>query len=128
MIMEDKTGLKKNSLHEDTSNQQQEGIEIFSEKIKSVKLYQSNSDFMVIARIESFILGKGLEDALLRSEAYLDSGSDGIMIHSKKDNPKEIFEFSKKFKRKFNDVPLVCVPSTYSSITENELLLLYQIW
>jgi len=122
VIMEDKTGLKKNSLLSDTSNQLQESIEIFSDKIKTIKSNQQNQDFMVIARIESFILGKGLEDALLRAEAYLDSGSDGIMIHSKKDNPKEIFEFSKKFKRKFNDVPLVCVPSTYSSITENELI------
>ncbi len=122
VIMEDKTGLKKNSLLSDTSSQLQESIEMFSDKIKTIKSNQQNQDFMVIARIESFILGKGLEDALLRAEAYLDSGSDGIMIHSKKDNPKEIFEFSKKFKGKFNEVPLVCVPSTYSSITENELI------
>ena len=122
VIMEDKTGLKKNSLLSDTSNQLQESIEMFSDKIKTIKSNQQNQDFMVIARIESFILGKGLEDALLRAEAYLDSGSDGIMIHSKKDNPKEIFEFSEKFKGKFNEVPLVCVPSTYSSITENELI------
>ena len=122
VIMEDKTGLKKNSFLSDTSSQLQESIEMFSDKIKTIKSNQQNQDFMVIARIESFILGKGLEDALLRAEAYLDSGSDGIMIHSKKDNPKEIFEFSKKFKGKFNEVPLVCVPSTYSSITENELI------
>ena len=83
MIMEDKTGLKKNSLHEDTSNQQQEEIEIFSEKIKSVKLYQSNSDFMVIARIESFILKKGIDDALKRARSYVGAGADAIMIHSK---------------------------------------------
>lgn len=122
VIMEDKTGLKKNSLLTDTTNQLQESVEIFSEKIKTIKSNQQNQDFMVIARIESFILGNGLEDALMRAEAYLNAGSDGIMIHSKKKNPNEIFEFSKQFKKNFNDVPLVCVPSTYSSIKENELI------
>ncbi len=122
VIMEDKTGLKKNSLLTDTTNQLQESVETFSEKIKTIKSNQQNQDFMVIARIESFILGKGLEDALMRAEAYLNAGSDGIMIHSKKKNPNEIFEFSKQFKKNFNDVPLVCVPSTYSSIKENELI------
>ena len=122
VIMEDKTGLKKNSLLTDTTNQLQESVEIFSEKIKTIKSNQQNQDFMVIARIESFILGNGLEDALMRAEAYLNAGSDGIMIHSKKKNPNEIFGFSKQFKKNFNDVPLVCVPSTYSSIKENELI------
>ena len=122
MIMEDKTGLKKNSLHEDTSNQQQEDIEIFSEKIKSVKLYQSNSDFMVIARIESFILKKGIEDALKRAKSYVGAGADAIMIHSKSKTPDEIFSFSKKFRLEFPDIPLVCVPSRYSGVKESELI------
>jgi phosphoenolpyruvate phosphomutase / 2-hydroxyethylphosphonate cytidylyltransferase len=122
MIMEDKTGLKKNSLHEDTSNQQQEDIEIFSEKIKSVKLYQSNSDFMVIARIESFILKKGIEDALKRAKSYVGAGADAIMIHSKSKTPDEIFSFSKKFRLEFPDIPLVCVPSSYSVVKESELI------
>ena len=122
MIMEDKTGLKKNSLHEDTSNQQQEEIEIFSEKIKSVKLYQSNSDFMVIARIESFILKKGIDDALKRAKSYVGAGADAIMIHSKSKTPDEIFSFSKKFRLEFPDIPLVCVPSSYSSVKESELV------
>ena len=122
MIMEDKTGLKKNSLHEDTSNQQQEEIEIFSEKIKSVKLYQSNSDFMVIARIESFILKKGIDDALKRARSYVGAGADAIMIHSKSKTPDEIFSFSKKFRLEFPDIPLVCVPSSYSSVKESELV------
>jgi len=122
MIMEDKTGLKKNSLHEDTSNQQQEDIETFSEKIKSVKLYQSSSDFMVIARIESFILKKGIEDALKRAKSYVGAGADAIMIHSKSKTPDEIFSFSKKFRLEFPDIPLVCVPSSYSGVKESELI------
>jgi phosphoenolpyruvate phosphomutase / 2-hydroxyethylphosphonate cytidylyltransferase len=122
MIMEDKTGLKKNSLHEDTSSQQQEDIEIFSGKIKSAKLSQSSSDFMVIARIESFILKKGIEDALKRARSYVASGADAIMIHSKSKIPDEIFSFSKKFRLEFPDIPLVCVPSSYSSVKESELV------
>jgi phosphoenolpyruvate mutase len=122
IIMEDKTGLKKNSLHEDTSNQKQEDIEIFSEKIRSAKLSQSNPDFMVIARIESFILKKGIDDALIRASSYVDSGADAIMIHSKSKTPDEIFAFAKKFRSNFLDIPLVCVPSSYSSVKEAELV------
>tara|TARA_B100001173_G_scaffold301587_1_gene302331 strand:- start:57 stop:1358 length:1302 start_codon:yes stop_codon:yes gene_type:complete len=122
VIMEDKTGLKKNSLLTDTSNQSQEDIVTFSEKIKTAKINQQNSDLMIIARIESFILGKGIDDAILRAKSYVNSGSDAIMIHSKKDKPYEIFDFSKKFKKEFNNIPLVCVPSTYSSVKESELI------
>lgn len=122
VIMEDKTGLKKNSLLNDTSSQLQERIEIFSEKIKTIKSNQQNQDFMVISRIESFILGKDLEDALIRAKSYIDAGSDGIMIHSKKNNPEEIFKFANEFKKKYTQVPLICVPSTYSSVTETELV------
>ena len=82
----------------DTSSQSQESIGAFSEKIRTAKMNQQSSDFMVIARIESFILGKGIDDALLRAKSYVDSGSDAIMIHSKKDQPNEIFDFSQKFK------------------------------
>ena len=122
VIMEDKTGLKKNSLLTDTSSQSQESINAFSEKIRTAKINQQSSDFMIIARIESFILGKGIDDALSRAKSYVDSGSDAIMIHSKKDHPNEIFDFSKKFKNEFKDIPLVCVPSTYSSVKETELI------
>lgn len=122
VIMEDKTGLKKNSLLADTSSQSQESISSFSEKIKTAKMSQQSSDFMIIARIESFILGKGIDDALTRAKSYVNSGSDAIMIHSKKEQPKEIFDFSNKFKNEFNDIPLVCVPSTYSSVRESELI------
>jgi phosphoenolpyruvate mutase len=122
IIMEDKTGLKKNSLHADTSNQLQENINVFSAKIKTAKDSLKNSEFMVIARVESFILGNGIEDALKRAHAYVEAGSDAIMIHSKKKDPSEIFEFSKEFKKDLSEIPLVCVPSTYSSVKEYELI------
>ena len=76
---------------------------------------------MVIARIESFILGKELKDALLRAKTYVDSGADGIMIHSKSNSPREIFSFSEKFKKLYPEIPLVCVPSTYNQVKELEL-------
>ena len=87
VIFEDKTGLKQNSLFKNTSNQQQEDKDKFAKKLKIAKKAQRSDDFMVIARIESFILGKGLNDALNRADAYIGSGADGIMIHSKSDTP-----------------------------------------
>jgi phosphoenolpyruvate phosphomutase len=122
VIMEDKTGLKKNSLHEETSNQSQENINHFCEKINTINSNKLNDEFMVIARIESLILGKGMDDALKRAKKYVEAGADGIMIHSKKKTPKEIFEFSKKFRKNFISVPLVCVPSTYNNVKEKELI------
>ncbi len=122
VIMEDKTGLKKNSLNEKTSNQQQDSIKNFSRKINEISNTKLNNEFMVIARIESFILGKGVEDALSRAKAYVNAGANGIMIHSKENTPKQIFDFSDKF-RKFNtNIPLVCVPSTYNSVKEKDLI------
>ena len=119
--MEDKTGLKKNSLFEDTSDQKQENIIKFANKIKYIKENQITNDFMVIARIESFILNKGISDALNRSKKYVKAGVDGIMIHSKLKEPSEILKFAKSF-RKFNKTtPLICVPSTYNQIKENIL-------
>tara|TARA_A100001015_G_scaffold80901_1_gene89615 strand:+ start:625 stop:1944 length:1320 start_codon:yes stop_codon:yes gene_type:complete len=121
VIMEDKTGLKKNSLFEDTSDQKQESTNKFAKKIKYIKENQITSDFMLIARIESFILNKGINDALLRSQKYVKAGVDGIMIHSKQKNPKEIINFAKNF-RKFNKTtPLICVPSTYNQVKEDNL-------
>ncbi len=121
VIFEDKTGLKQNSLFKNTSNQQQEDKDKFAKKLKIAKKAQRSDDFMVIARIESFILGKGLNDALNRADAYIGSGADGIMIHSKSDTPDEIFSFSKKFKSKHSNIPLVCVPSTYNQVKEKQL-------
>lgn len=122
VIFEDKTGLKQNSLFQNTSNQKQEDKNKFAEKISLASKAKRSDEFMIIARIESFILGKGLADALSRGTAYVEAGANGIMIHSKSNSPKEIFEFSKKFKNRFPDVPLVCVPSTYNQVTEKELI------
>ena len=120
VIMEDKTGLKKNSLHKNTSNQQQDSIKNFSNKIKAIKSVQLNKEFMVIARIESLILGKNVKDAIIRARSYIKAGSDGIMIHSKKKTPKEIFDFAKQFRKEFKDIPLVCVPTSYNNVKEIE--------
>lgn len=122
VIMEDKTGSKKNSLFEDTSNQVQEDPDIFAKKINFIKKNQMTNDFMVFARIESFILNKNLADAMNRAKKYVKAGVDGIMIHSKSKDPKEIFKFAKAF-RKFNTkIPLVSVPSTYNHVTEKNLV------
>ncbi len=110
--MEDKTGLKKNSLFEDTSDQKQERADKFAKKIKYIKENQITNDFMLIARIESFILNKGINDALLRAKKYTKAGVDGIMIHSKQKNPREIVKFAKSF-RKFNKVISLILCSFY---------------
>ena len=121
IIIEDKTGLKKNSLHFDTSNQLQEVPKVFADKIAAGKKAQISSDFMIIARIESFILNKGINDAIKRAKMYVEAGADGIMIHSKSKKPKEVFNFAKIFRKSFKNVPLVCVPSTYNQVTEKQL-------
>ena len=122
IIMEDKTGLKKNSLFGTSVLQTQEKIKKFSEKIETIKLNQVSEDFMVIARIESLILEKGMNDALKRAKNYVAHGADGIMIHSKEKKPKEVFAFSKKFRKIFKNVPLICVPTSYNSVKEIELI------
>ena len=122
IIIEDKTGLKKNSLLNDTSSQIQEDKKKFCEKIKVGKKAQNSNDFMIIARIESFILGKSLKDAMDRAHAYVDAGVDGIMIHSKSKNPKQIFQFSKMFRKDYDHIPLVSVPSSYNQVKEKELI------
>ena len=122
VIFEDKIGLKKNSLFKEQSGVQQDNIKTFCKKIKAAKKSINSNDFMVIARIESFILNKGLADAIKRAKAYTLAGADAIMIHSKEKTPKEIFQFAKLYK-KFNSViPLVCVPSTYSQTKEKLLI------
>ena len=121
-IIEDKKGLKKNSLLGNNVKQQQETINQFCDKITGGVKARVDEDFMIIARVESLILEKGMKDALKRAYAYVEAGADGIMIHSKKDNPKEIFEFSKFFRKKFEEVPLVSVPSTYNSVKEKDLI------
>ena len=123
VIIEDKIGEKRNSLFDDGAlPQTQDTIENFSRKISEGKNSQVTKDFMVIARIESLILGKGIDDSLQRARAYIAAGADAIMIHSKQSSPQEILEFCSKYKFIENKVPLVAVPSTYSEVTEQELI------
>ena len=122
IIIEDKIGPKRNSLFGTNVNQQQDTIENFSNKISAGKKSQVTEDFMIIARIESLILKKGLADALERAKAYIEAGADGIMIHSKEKDPKEVLDFCSEYKKFENKVTLVAVPTTYSTITEQELM------
>jgi|TARA_B110000444_G_scaffold260735_1_gene308997 phosphoenolpyruvate phosphomutase / 2-hydroxyethylphosphonate cytidylyltransferase len=122
IIIEDKVGLKKNSLFNNQSGVKQDKPNIFSKKIKKICNTRQTNDFMVIARIESFILGKGLNDSLKRAEIYSKAGADAILIHSKEKTPNEIFSFAKQFKKSKNFKPLVSVPSTYSKVFEKDLI------
>ena len=121
VIIEDKIGNKRNSLFEDTSNQLQDSVEDFSYKISEGKKSLVTKDFMIMARIESFILGNGLEDAIERAEAYIKAGADGIMIHSKSKTPDEIILFCEEYNKFKKRAPLVVVPSTYNKVTEKQL-------
>lgn len=121
IIIEDKTGLKKNSLFGNEVVQTQDNIENFCAKIRAGKEAQRTDAFMIIARIESLILEKGMEDALTRAKAYCEAGADGIMIHSRKKSPDEIFEFCEKFREWDKETPIVVVPTTFNSVKEDEL-------
>lgn len=121
VIIEDKTGLKKNSLFGTEVAQTQDSIEHFCEKIAAGKKIQLTDDFMIIARIESLILNRGMDDAMARARAYVKAGADGIMIHSRKKEPDEIVEFCRLFRTENTTTPLVVVPSSFNSITESEL-------
>ena len=121
VIIEDKTGLKKNSLFGNEVPQTQDSIENFSDKISEAKKAQVTDDFMVIARIESLILEAGMDDAIIRAKAFLQAGADGIMIHSRKKDPGEILEFCRQYAEIPDRKTLVVVPSSYNSITEDEL-------
>jgi phosphoenolpyruvate phosphomutase len=121
IIIEDKIGLKKNSLFGTDVPQKQDSIINFCEKIKVAKKAQVTNDFMVISRIESLILKAGMEDALERAKAYINAGVDGVMIHSKEKDPSEILEFCSHYNKFDNKVPLIVVPSSYDEITESEL-------
>ena len=121
VIIEDKTGLKKNSLFGTEVEQTQDSIENFTAKIRAGKHAQRTQDFMIIARIESLILEKGMDDALERASAYVEAGADGIMIHSRKKEPDEIFEFCDKFRNRDAVTPIVVVPTSYNATYESEL-------
>lgn len=121
VIIEDKTGLKKNSLFGTEVEQTQDSIENFCAKIRAGKQVLRTEEFMIIARIESLILERGMEDALNRAFAYTEAGADGIMIHSRKKSPDEILEFCRLFREKDAKTPIVVVPTSFNSITEEEL-------
>ena len=119
VVIEDKKGLKKNSLFGTDVKQEQDSIENFCDKIKVGINSKQTDEFMVIARIESLILGKGIEDALLRGRSYADSGANGVLIHSKDNSEELVFQFVENFKKDF-DVPVIVVPTTYNHITLDE--------
>lgn len=121
VIIEDKTGLKKNSLFGTEVEQTQDTIENFCRKITAGKNVQLSDDFMIIARIESLILEQGMEDALTRAFAYTKAGADGIMIHSRRKEPDEIFTFCDEFRKQDSTTPIIVVPTSYNTVTEEEL-------
>ncbi|MCD7836496.1 MAG: phosphoenolpyruvate mutase [Lachnospiraceae bacterium] len=122
IIIEDKTGLKKNSLFGTEAEQTQDSIENFTAKLSAGKEALRTDEFMIIARIESLILEKGMEDALERAFAYTKAGADGIMIHSRRKSPEEIVQFCHSFREKDSKTPIVVVPTSFNSITEEELV------
>lgn len=120
VIIEDKTGFKKNSLFGTEVKQTQDSIENFCAKIRAGKHAQKTKDFMICARIESLILEQGMEDALTRAFAFRDAGADAIMIHSRKKDPAEIFEFIEKFRAEDSTTPIVLVPTSFNTVYEEE--------
>ena len=122
IVFEDKIGLKKNSLYKNQSGIHQDSIENFCKKIKKAKESKNSDDLFIVARVESFILGKSLKNAIRRAEAYSRAGADAILIHSKEKNAKQIFSFSRNFLKSKFVKPLIAVPSSYSKIYERELI------
>lgn len=121
-VIEDKVGLKKNSLFGNDVVQTQDTIDGFCAKLRAGKAAQVTEDFMIVARIESLILAAGMDDAIARAKAYIAAGADAIMIHSRHKDPDEIFEFCRRYAGFGQRVPLIAVPSSYNSVTEQELL------
>jgi phosphoenolpyruvate phosphomutase len=120
VIIEDKFGLKRNSLLEFDNPFLQEDPEIFAEKILVGKKAQTSSDFMIIARIESLILGKPVEEALNRAKIYVAAGADGIMIHSRNKSGEDAISFIKEFRKLNKEIPIVIIPTSFSHISESE--------
>lgn len=121
LIIEDKSGLKQNSLLGASERQWLADIDEFCDKIRSGKTAQASDDFRIFARLESLILGYGIGDALKRADAYVDAGADGIMIHSHQRDGAEIFDFTSAFRRRHPDIPLIAVPTTYGGVSVEEL-------
>ena len=122
IIIEDKTGLKKNSLFGTEVRQTQDTIEHFCAKIRAGREARVTSDFMIISRIESLIANAGMEDAIKRAKAYIEAGADGIMIHSKEKDGAEIIEFCEKYSQLENRVPIIVVPTSYNFMKESQLI------
>ena len=122
IVIEDKVGLKRNSLFKNQKTTQQDSIKNFCKKISVIKKSRKSDDFFIVARIESFILGKGLKDALKRANSYSKAGADAILIHSKENTPKQIFSFAKEFKKSKFFKPMIAVPSSYSKTYEKDLI------
>lgn len=120
IIIEDKVGLKKNSLFGTEVEQTQDDVEHFCAKLTAGKKAKKTNEFMIVARIESLILEKGMEDAMFRARAYVAAGADGIMIHSRRKEPDEIFEFVSRFREKDETTPIVVIPTTFDEVTEDE--------
>ncbi len=120
-IIEDKTGLKKNSLLGTDVPQTQATVEQFCEKIQAGIEGQKYNGMMIIARLESLILGKGVDDALMRAEAYVAAGAGAVMIHSKETEPDEVFAFTGQFRQTHPTIPIVVVPSSYNRVMDHEL-------
>jgi len=121
-VIEDKIGLKKNSLFKNQKGVKQDSIKNFCKKLKKAKQSKNSDDFFIVARIESFIIGKGINDAMKRAIAYSKAGADAILIHSKEKKPNEIFAFAKKFQKSKYSKLLIAVPSTYSKTYERDLI------
>jgi phosphoenolpyruvate phosphomutase len=122
IVLEDKKGLKRNSLFSHQKITDQETAVEFCKKIKTASESKVSDDFLIVARIESLILGKSIKDALYRAEKYSIAGADAILIHSKESTPKEIFQFAKLFKKSKFFKPMIAIPSTYSKTNEKELI------
>ena len=121
LVVEDKIGLKRNSLFGDSVPQTQDEPEKFAMKIRAGKQAQVTEEFMIIARVESMILGKGIDDAIMRSKIYIEAGADAVMLHYKSKDPADYFELTRRYAELEPRVPLVVVPSTFSHVPEREL-------
>jgi phosphoenolpyruvate mutase len=121
IVIEDKKGIKRNSLHAKQTDNRQENIKVFANKIKSGINARSNDNFLIIARIESLILGNGQDDALNRAISYINAGASAIMIHSKDKTGKDIKQFAKAYNKLEHRIPLMVVPTSFNKLTQNEL-------
>jgi phosphoenolpyruvate phosphomutase len=122
VTVEDKAGPKRNSLYGNSVPQVQEDMQVFADKVALAASAADSPDFLVIARVESLILDKGVEDALLRATAYAKAGAHAVMIHSHSTLPDQVLEFARSFRMDHPHIPLVAVPTTYCQVTEAELV------